>query len=392
MSDASAECICQLNDALVLDALGADTRSEGPLSGEEMMQTSHVAVLAAAAFAILSWHNVDSGAGWIELDLRARADREIAPILEETDEIRLRIDGRDLIIEGTMLSEAKRDEAESRLKELRGVRTVTNLVEIAETAELVAPASSRLPVTAVPYRLVVTLTSTDMVMDGLVRDEPTRIALLAAAADRSIDGSLRETLEVEPNTHPQWSQATQEIVQAVVSLQDVEVQFTDHEISVKGRAGSPDERDRALLAIRSAVPYGVILQTELTAPLSVAATQCEQRFTDLLAQRPVVFLETSTALLPGSRDLLDSLAVTLQSCPDARIEVAGYAEPTSDYGMALRSSQARAEIIEDGLITRGVDASRLSAIGYGLAETERAEPATVGQTPSPQIALIVRGY
>ena len=357
-----------------------------------MMQTAYVAVLAAAAFAVLSWHNVDSGAGWIELDLRARADREIASILEDTDEIRLEIDGRDLTIEGTVLSEAKRDEAESRLRELWGVRTVTNLIEIAESAELVVPASASFPVTAVPYRLVVSLNSSDTVLDGLVRDEPTRAALLAIAGSRAVGGSVHDTLEVEPNTRPQWSEATLEIVRAVVALQDVEVHFADHEISVKGRASSPDDRDRVLVAIRSAVPYGVILHTELTVPLSAAAAQCEQRFAELRTHRPVVFLSTGTALLPSSHELLDTLATTLQQCPDTRVEVAAYSESTRDYGAALRISQARAEVIEEQLVARGVSGSRLSAIGYGMVEATRADSRTDARTPSPQMTLLVRGH
>ena len=343
------------------------------------MQTSHVAVLAAAAFVVLSWFNVNTGVGSIQSDLRARAQREIAAVLEDADEIRIEADGRDLILTGTVSSGTVRAEAESRVSGLRGVRAVTNLIEVAETT-----AWSYSP-TTVPYRLVVSLTSTGAVLDGLVRDEPTRTALLAIAAGRAVDGSVRDTLEVEPDTHPQWSEATSEIVRAVVALQDVELRFADHEISVTGKAGSPDERDRALAAIRSAVPYGVILQTDLTVPLSAAAAQCKQRFAELQTHRPVVFLPTSTALLPSSRELLDALAVTLQECPDTRIEVAGYSESTRDNGAALRISQARAETIEEQLTARGVNGSRLSAIGYGITETD-------ARMSNPQMALIVRGH
>lgn len=361
-------------------------RRNGPLIRAryqgDVMQTSHVAVIAAAAFVILSWFNVDTGVGSIQSDLRERAQREVASVLEDADEIRIEADGRDLILTGTVSSETVRAEAESRVNGLRGVRTVTNLIEVAETVE---PPSWSYSLTTVPYRLVVSLTSTDAVLDGLVHDEPTRTALLAIAAGRAADGSVRDTLEVEPQTHPQWSEATQEIVRAVAALQDVELRFADHEISIKGRAGSPDERDRALATIRSAVPYGVILQTDLTVPLSAAAAQCKQRFAELQTHRPVVFLPTSTALLPSSGELLDALAVALRECPDTRIEVAAYSESTRDYGAALRISQARAETIAEQLTTRGVNGSRLSAVGYGVTETD-------GRMSDPQMALIVRGH
>ncbi|MDH3509173.1 MAG: BON domain-containing protein, partial [Gammaproteobacteria bacterium] len=184
------------------------------------MQTSHVAVIAAAAFVILSWFNVDTGVGSIQSDLRERAQREVASVLEDADEIRIEADGRDLILTGTVSSGTVRAEAESRVNGLRGVRTVTNLIEVAETVE---PPSWSYSLTTVPYRLVVSLTSTDAVLDGLVHDEPTRTALLAIAAGRAANGNVRDTLEVEPQTHPQWSEATQEIVRAVAALQDVEL-------------------------------------------------------------------------------------------------------------------------------------------------------------------------
>ena len=367
------------------------TRPPGTRCQGDMMQTSHVAVLAAAAFAVLSWLNVNTGARSIQSDVYARAEREIAAVLTDGDNIRIAVDGRDLILMGTVSTQAVKAEAESRAAGVWGVRAVANRIEVAETAVTVAPASSSFPLTTVPYRLVVSLTSTETILDGLVRDEPTRAALLAAAADRAGDAELRDTLEVEPDTHPQWSEATQAIVRAVIALEDVEARFADHEISVKGRAGSPDERDRALLAIRSAVPYGVILQTDITAPLSAAASQCQQRLAELLGSRPFVFLPTSAALLPSSSELLDGLALTLRACPDARIEVAGYSESPRQYGAALRISQARAEVIEEHLMARGVDGNRLSAIGYGATEAERPESAAAARVPSPQMALILRG-
>ncbi|NNC63896.1 MAG: OmpA family protein [Gammaproteobacteria bacterium] len=353
------------------------------------MQTSHVAVLAAIAFAVISWFNLDTGAGSIQSDLRARAQQEISAVLEDTDEIQIEADGRDLILTGTVSSESLRAEAQSRVSGLWGVRAVNNLVEVAETVE---PAPSSFPLMAVPYELVVSLTSAGTVLDGLVRDEATRAALLTIAAGRAVDGGVRDMLEVEPDTRPHWSAATQEIMQAIVALQEVEARFVDQEISIKGRARSPEERNRALAAIRSAVPYGVILQTDLTVPLSTAAERCEQRFAELQAHRPVVFLPTSTALLPGSRELLDALAVTLEQCGDTRIEVAGYSESTRDYGTALRVSQARAEAIEEQLIARGVDGNRLSAIGYGMSESDRSESVVDARMSTRQMALIVRGH
>ncbi len=353
------------------------------------MQTIHIAALAAAAFAVLSWFNIDSSAGSIQSDLRARAQIEVASVLGHTDEIRVEADGRDLTLVGTVADATVIGAVESRIRAVTGVRTVTNLIQIAESRD---PEPSAVLLSVVPYRLVVSLTSTGATLDGLVRDEQTRTALLATVRSRPVAGTVRNTLEVEPDTHPQWSEAALDIVRAAVALPSVELHFADHEISIKGRASSPADRDRALAAVRSAVPYGVILQTELTVPISAAVARCEQRFAELQSQRPMVFLSNSTALLPGSQQLLDALAGALQECPATRVEVAGYADSTRDYGVALRLSQSRAEAIEQQLIARGVDGNRLSAVGYGATDAERTESPTGTHMPGPQIALILRGH
>jgi len=353
------------------------------------MQTSHVAIVAAAAFIVLSWLNVNTNVGSIQSDIHTRAQRAIAAVLEDADDVRVRADGRDLVLTGTVSSETVKAKAESRVSGLRGVRVVSNLIEVEEVVETAETSSWSHSLTTVPYRLVVSLTSSGAVLEGLVHDEPTRSALLALVAARPVDGDVLDTLEVDSNTHPQWRTAVPEIVRAVVALRDVELRFADHEISVKARAGSPDGRDRALAAIRSAVPYGVILQTALTAPLTAAAAQCVRRFAELQTQRPVVFLPTSAALLPNSAASLDALAATLQECPDTPIEIAGYSESTRDYGAALRISQARAETIEQQLVARGVDDDRLSAIGYGVFEAGASDAADAHIT-SPQMQLTAR--
>jgi len=79
-----------------------------------------------------------------------------------------------------------------------------------------------------------------------------------------------------------------------------------------------------------------------------------------------VQFEPDTAnLTRGSRAVLDDVAESLRSHPDAHFEVSGYTDATSTSAHNLRLSQRRAEAVRQYLVDAGVEASRLVAKGYG---------------------------
>ena len=352
------------------------------------MQTTYIAAVAAAAFAVLCWFNISAGSDGIQADLTARAERALEGLAEQVDPVHVMADGRDLVLTGIVATAAARTEAGARLGRLWGARTVTNHIELAAPVDL---AAQRLQTDMVPYRLTLLLTPTAAVLGGAVRDERTRTALLDIISSRSGAGEIRDELAIEPYTHPQWSDVTQQIAQAIVALDEVEVRFAPNEVVVTGRAGSRDERNRVLAAIRSAVPYGVILRTDLAVPLSAAATRCQQRFVELLERQPMIFLTNTSALISDSGRLFDAFAVAAQQCPAAHIEVAAYSEPMPGAGAALRLSQERAVVIRQNLIARGIPDGRLVAVGRGIDTAFGGQAGGASGTRMPQMALILGG-
>jgi len=91
----------------------------------------------------------------------------------------------------------------------------------------------------------------------------------------------------------------------------------------------------------------------------------------LLRERKAVVLDgvefdnDKDTLRPASLTTLDEVAVSLKDWSETRLEVQGHcSEPGSDeHNMDL--SRRRAAAVKDYLVSRGVDASRLEARGYG---------------------------
>jgi outer membrane protein OmpA-like peptidoglycan-associated protein len=87
----------------------------------------------------------------------------------------------------------------------------------------------------------------------------------------------------------------------------------------------------------------------------------------------VIHFARASADLDGrSRPTLDELARIARACPEVLIEIEGHtdAEGTPERNAGL--SKRRAEAVAQYLAEAGVDAERLSAIGYG--ETRPVAP------------------
>jgi OOP family OmpA-OmpF porin len=79
----------------------------------------------------------------------------------------------------------------------------------------------------------------------------------------------------------------------------------------------------------------------------------------------VNFANDSARLTPESMVILDDVAQRLNKRGDIRAEVAGHTDDrgAADYNRSL--SQKRADSVRGYLVSKGVDASRLTARGYG---------------------------
>ncbi|GGG51486.1 OmpA family protein [Hymenobacter glacieicola] len=81
---------------------------------------------------------------------------------------------------------------------------------------------------------------------------------------------------------------------------------------------------------------------------------------------PTVLFKLGTAeLLPESRPALEQLAAELKAHPLLKLRVAGHTDKIGEPQKNLVLSEQRAEAVKAELIKAGVEASRISTIGYG---------------------------
>jgi len=95
-----------------------------------------------------------------------------------------------------------------------------------------------------------------------------------------------------------------------------------------------------------------------------AVTQSEERLIQD-AGFNIQFNAGNTVLTDQSRDILLEVAKVMQRYPDIALEAHGFTDSEGSTQQNIRLSQARAEACINVIAEAGIDASRLSAIGFG---------------------------
>ena len=88
-----------------------------------------------------------------------------------------------------------------------------------------------------------------------------------------------------------------------------------------------------------------------------------RRFTGAIAG--IKFRGRTPSLITSSLPLLDRAAEVLKQYPELRIEVAGHIDGRADSDANRQVSQQRAEKVREYLISKGIEGSRIVAVGFG---------------------------
>jgi OOP family OmpA-OmpF porin len=138
------------------------------------------------------------------------------------------------------------------------------------------------------------------------------------------------------------------------------------------------------------VPNGVDRCPNTAAGARVDAIGCPVLFEENVARvvlRGVNFATGSSELTDTAQAILDDVAQTLLANPDIRVEVGGHTDITGSRAVNTRLSQARAESVMAYLVSKGVDAPRLTARGYGPDDPVADNATVAGRAQNRRVEL-----
>lgn len=99
-------------------------------------------------------------------------------------------------------------------------------------------------------------------------------------------------------------------------------------------------------------------------PVYNDVSTCNRAFADVLASTSIEFAPESAKILSSSSMVLDRIAVLAEQCT-LSFAVESHTEDSGFSERDLTLSQRRAEAVTEALSKRGIDESRLTAIGFG---------------------------
>jgi outer membrane protein OmpA-like peptidoglycan-associated protein len=103
----------------------------------------------------------------------------------------------------------------------------------------------------------------------------------------------------------------------------------------------------------------------------------------------IYFDFNKTTLKPESFVELDKVYEFLRTNPKVEVEIGGHTDSNGSDQYNANLSQGRSESVVDYLITQGIDASRLSARGYGESKPIDTNDTKEGQANNRRVEFTV---
>jgi OmpA-OmpF porin, OOP family len=123
-----------------------------------------------------------------------------------------------------------------------------------------------------------------------------------------------------------------------------------------------------------------------SAPVSVAAAAAVKRS---IVLRGINFDFDKANIKPEAEPVLDAAVEVLKENPDVKVRVGGHTDSVGADAYNQGLSERRAKSVRDYLVKHGIDASRLTAVGFGETQPVADNKTKDGRAQNRRVALDV---
>ncbi len=252
------------------------------------------------------------------------------------------------------------------------------------------------PIVPSPYTLTGSVDANRQItLNGYVPDDVAMNAIVSVASSDYGPTNVINNLEIIAGAPDNWSTTAIASLDAIDPLANGRVEMRDMSVSVFGDAPDQSTSDNIQAGISGSVtaPYNTTYSITVPAPAPeiVAANTCQTDFNALLANETINFESAQAIIASTSYALLDQLASTASQCPEASVSIEGHTDSQGEDAYNQSLSEQRAQAVVDYLVGKGINSSRLAAIGYGenlpIGDNDTSE----GRAMNRRIEFTVQG-
>ena len=311
----------------------------------------------------------------IEADVLACAETRLANA--GLGDIDVDIDGRDLLLAGSVSDEDTKRRAGDAVSDHCGARVVVNELAV---------------VAAVPYRTQLCIAADGLEIAGALPDAAAEARYRAIALERLGAVPVRIDTTIRGDSPAGYDRLMTTAFAELAQIDNGCIELTGDEVGIRGEVRSAGARDRLVSDMNQAAGSNFRVSYDLTVPeLSDSARACQEALETLLAPGEQVLFDFDSAELHAEgRQLLVEAEAIWETCPDISLVVAGHtdAEGDAEYNRAL--SKRRADAVVDFLVEQGFDPARLTPVGYGEAQPQASNETEEGRALNRRMEFRVR--
>lgn len=109
-----------------------------------------------------------------------------------------------------------------------------------------------------------------------------------------------------------------------------------------------------------------------------------------LVMRDITFEFNSARLTTNAQRLMENVVSFLRSDPQARITISGHTDSIGSEAYNLKLSRDRANEVRDYLVGYGIDANRLTALGFGKARPIASNDTEIGRETNRRVEFRIQ--
>jgi len=110
------------------------------------------------------------------------------------------------------------------------------------------------------------------------------------------------------------------------------------------------------------------------------------------AAKNIFFATASARLLKASNMSLNEVAQIMKDDPNLKLDIEGHTDNVGKPAYNLTLSQNRANAVRDYFISKGIDASRLQATGYGMTKPVADNKTSAGRSKNRRVEMKLKYY